>query len=70
MCIRDRKNPASARWNSTAIFPGASLYGSFRLDSFAFFSRTGTYTVRVEARPIINGVPVEMQSNPLTVTIR
>jgi hypothetical protein len=64
------ENPASARWNSTAIFPGASLYGSFRLDSFAFFSRTGTYTVRVEGRPIINGVPVEMQSNPLTVTIR
>jgi hypothetical protein len=63
-------NLASAQWNSSPIFPGASLYGSFRLDSFGIFSRIGTYTVRVEGRPIINGVNVEMQSNPLTVTIR
>jgi hypothetical protein len=61
---------ASAQWNSSPIFPGASIYGSFRIDTFAIFSRVGTYTVRVEGRPIINGVPVEMQSNPLTVTIR
>jgi hypothetical protein len=63
-------NRTSAQWNSSPIFPGASLYGSFRLDSFAIFSRIGTYTVRVEGRPIINGVPVEMQSNVLTITIR
>lgn len=61
---------ASARWNSTPIFAGNSLFRSFRLDSFYRFSRIGTYTVRVEGRPTINGVPVEMQSNPLTITIR
>jgi hypothetical protein len=68
--IASDRNPGSARWSSMPIFPGASLCESFRLDSFVIFGRIGTYIVHVQGRPVINGVPVELQSSPLTISIR
>ncbi len=60
----------SGTWSVTPLYPGASLYGTFRLDSLYRFTAPGTYTVKVEGRPIINGTRLTLQSNTIAITLR
>lgn len=64
------RNHNSAMWSATPVYPGSSLYETFRLNSLYRFSAPGPYTVKVEGRPVVNGTRVTLQSNTITITLR
>lgn len=65
-----RNTTTAGLWKSSLVYPGTSVYGTFRLDSLYRFPRAGTYKVSVAGHPIINGVPVTLRSNTIAITIR
>jgi hypothetical protein len=62
--------PSSDMWSTTPLYPGSSFYRAFRLDSLYRFTSPGTYAVKVEGRPIINGTRLTLQSNTIVIMLR